>query len=223
MTINASPSSSLLEAPSFPTGSAGLGPAIKRWTADEYHRMIDLGLIMEGAPIELIDGMLVYKDRRDRGGGIMTQGDRHNLAIAQLVELSTDLAQLGFHIRIQSTLSISESHEPEPDGLVLPGRPIQYRGRLPRSDEAALVIEVADSSLGNDRSVKSRMYSTAAIPHYWIINLRENVLETYSRPDPLLGQYLHRRDYRVGESVNCELPGNRALLIAIARLIADAQ
>jgi Uma2 family endonuclease len=105
---------------------------------------------------------------------------------------------------------------------VLPGRPIQYRGRLPRSDEAALVIEVADSSLDNDRTVKKRMYSAAAIPLYWIVNLRNDILEAYARPDPLSGRYLDVREYRVNESIECELSGGCTLSVPISRLIADA-
>ena len=38
-----------------------------RLTADEYQAMTESGHLREG-PIELLDGLLVWKDRRDRGG-----------------------------------------------------------------------------------------------------------------------------------------------------------
>jgi Uma2 family endonuclease len=35
-----------------------------------------------------------------------------------------------------------------------------------------LVVEVADSSLGQDRLTKARIYAAAGIPQYLIMNLR---------------------------------------------------
>jgi len=210
-----------LEAPAFPTGSAGFGPIMKRWTIDDVHKMIDLGLTTDGAPIELIDGMLIYKDRRDSGGRAMVQGSRHNLAVAQLVQLNAILDRLGFHIRIQSLITISPSHEPEPDGVVFRGRPVQMCGRLPSGREAVLVIEVADSSLDFDRTVKRQMYATAAIDIYWIVNLRENIVEVRQRPDVLAGQYFEHQDYRLGSAIPLELPG-ASVQIPVDQIIVDA-
>lgn len=221
MAMNWEADMTTIEAPAFPTGSAGLGPVVKRWNVDEYHKMIDLGLIMEGAPIELIDGMLVYKDRRDSGGSAMTHGPRHQLAVAQLVELNAVLAAAGFHIRVQSPVVISPNHEPEPDGLVLPGRPILYRGRSPTAREVCLAIEVADSSLDTDRTVKRRMYATAAIPAYWIVNLRDNVIEAYQHPDVLAGEYRDRRDHRRGDTIQLALPASGPLSVAVDDIIVD--
>jgi Uma2 family endonuclease len=212
----------MLTAPTTLTGNAGFGPMVKRWNVDEYHRMIELGLLREGAPIELIDGMLVYKDRGESGGRPMVQGSRHHLAVAQLVQLNAVLDRLGFHIRIQSSISISPNHEPEPDGVVLPGKPADYR-RLPTSRDAALVIEVADSSLEYDRTVKKQMYATAAIPMYWIVNLRQNVVEVYEEPDLLEARYLRHQDFAVGARLPLQLGTASLVEIAVVQLIADAQ
>jgi hypothetical protein len=35
-------------------------------SVERYHRMIAAGILPEGAPIELIDGLLVRKDRSDQ-------------------------------------------------------------------------------------------------------------------------------------------------------------
>ena len=52
---------------------------------------------------------------------------------------------------------------------------------------AALVVEVADSSLGLDRRLKVGLYARAGLPEYWIANLVEGVLEVHrelrSEPD----------------------------------------
>ena len=151
----------------------------------------------------------------------MTHGPRHQLAVAQLVQLNAALVAAGFHMRVQSPIAIGPSHEPEPDGLVLPGRPVLYRGRSPRADEACLVIEVADSSLDTDRTVKLRMYATAAIPEYWIVNLRDDIIESYKRPDTLKGAYLDRNDRAHGDRIEIKLPNVSSLQIAVDDIIAD--
>jgi Uma2 family endonuclease len=199
-----------IAAAAFSMGSAGLGPAVKRWTVDEYRKMMETGLLGEGAPIELIDGMLVYKDRRDSAGeSAMRHGPRHALAVAQLVELNARLASLGFHMRIHSPIAISRSHEPEPDGAVFAGRPVKYQSRLPPASDACLVVEVADSSLDYDGTLKYRIYAAANIPSYWIVNLRDNVVEIYQRPDMLRGKYCQRDDFRSGEQNRAETAWHR--------------
>jgi Uma2 family endonuclease len=45
-----------------------------------------------------------------------------------------------------------------------------------------LVIEIADSSLTYDQKVKLPLYAEAGISDYWLFNLVENHLETYSEP-----------------------------------------
>jgi Uma2 family endonuclease len=52
----------------------------------------------------------------------------------------------------------------------------------------ALVVEVAESSLQNDRMVKSRLYARAGVQVYWIVNLPDRAIEVYTDPtgpDPL--------------------------------------
>jgi len=42
------------------------------------------------------------------------------------------------------------------------------------------VIEVSDSSLNYDRTVKLPIYADSGIPVYFIVNLKERVVEAYS-------------------------------------------
>jgi Uma2 family endonuclease len=44
------------------------------------------------------------------------------------------------------------------------------------------LIEVADTSLAFDRLRKARIYAAAAVTEYWLVNLREDVLEVYRQP-----------------------------------------
>ena len=55
------------------------------------------------------------------------------------------------------------------------------RNLNPNPSTAALVVEVAASSLRLDR-VKSGLYARAGIQDYWIANLVERVLEVHREP-----------------------------------------
>jgi len=58
---------------------------------------------------------------------------------------------------------------PEPDLFwVKQGR---YLSRHPIGTETLLVIEVADSSLKNDRTAKSDLYAEASVLEYWVVDV----------------------------------------------------
>jgi Uma2 family endonuclease len=58
-----------------------------------------------------------------------------------------------------------------------------YEGSHPRV--AALVVEIADTSVRFDRSVKASLYASAGVPEYWIVNLADRVIEVHREPAPL--------------------------------------
>jgi Putative restriction endonuclease len=45
-----------------------------------------------------------------------------------------------------------------------------------------LVIEVSDSTLERDRTIKQKIYAKSGIPIYWILNLSDRTLEVYTLP-----------------------------------------
>jgi Uma2 family endonuclease len=51
------------------------------------------------------------------------------------------------------------------------------------------VIEVADSSLNYDRTVKFAIYANSGIPIYLIINLKDRAIEVYSESQMNDGRY----------------------------------
>jgi Uma2 family endonuclease len=52
-----------------------------------------------------------------------------------------------------------------------------------------LVVEIADSSLPTDRLTKATIYAAAGIAEYWIVNLRDGVVEVLRDPDRAARQY----------------------------------
>lgn len=151
-------------------------PDAHRWrfTLEQYYRMGELGILGDKRT-ELI------------GGDIYTVpiGPEH----CYTVDISGDyLKQLfrgtGRCVRIEKPLQIGESM-PQPDLAVVAGKPSDYRKNHPTT--ALLVIEVSDTTLEFDRTVKASLYASANIPEYWIVNLVEGLLEVYREPAPMEG------------------------------------
>ncbi|HLL87949.1 MAG TPA: Uma2 family endonuclease [Tepidisphaeraceae bacterium] len=160
-----------------------------RYSVDQYHELIEAGTIEEGAPYELLDGVVVRKVRSATGENPMTVNPDHVWSVRQLDKLDAKLLRAGCHMRTQSPLTLAPHHEPEPDGLIVRGSPDEFLDRHPRSADALCVVEVADASLRTDRGRKQRIYATAGIPVYVILNLPDRVAEVYSDPNAGTGRY----------------------------------
>lgn len=172
-------------------------------TVEQYHRMIEAGILSSGEPIELLDGFLVHKDR----GPGMTVNPIHAAVLDKLPALlGAALTQRGAYLRTQNPITIPPKHEPEPDAAIVRGRPGDYARRHPGPGEVSCVIEVAETSLARDRTVKQRIYATAGIPQYVLINLAAGQVEVYEEPDAARGGYGKRTDLRADDPVPLLLP-----------------
>jgi len=93
--------------------------------------------------------------------------------------------------------------------------------RRGRPADCGIVIEVSDSSLWYDRTVKGRLYAEAGIPEYWIVNIDERIVEVYTSPNPAANpaEYATRTDYAVGQSVPLVPDGTAVAQLPIADLM----
>lgn len=83
-------------------------------------------------------------------------------------------------VRVQLPLALSDNSEPEPDiTVVAPG---SYESAHPSASDVRLLIEVAESSLADDRGFKAEEYAGAGIPEYRIVNLIDGLVEVHTRP-----------------------------------------
>jgi Uma2 family endonuclease len=173
---------------------------VRRFTVDEYHHMIESGVLHDDEPLELLEGWLVPK---------MTRKPPHDVAVVLASDALRTRIPQGYHLRIQCAETTSDS-EPEPDIVVVRGVARDYTSRHPGPNETALVIEVADSSLTRDRSVKARVYARAGIAVYWIVNLVDSQIEVYTAPTGPCDEprYQSRRDFHPRESAPLLIDGN---------------
>jgi Uma2 family endonuclease len=197
----------------------GTAPPFVPITVDQFQQMIQNGIFHDGDPNELIDGWLVRKDRSARGENIKGHHPRHALLISRLQRLLTASCEsAGLFLRIQLPVVLADINSPEPDVAVVRGTEEDYADNHPGSADLPLVIEVADSSLAADRSTKQRLYATAGIPQYWLINLPESQVEVYGEPDVAKGKYAQRTICTPGQTVAWPPTPTRRLEISVTDL-----
>jgi hypothetical protein len=172
--------------------AAGRAPGVVPLTVVQYHRMLETGILADGEPVELIEGLLVRKSRGPAEGDDMVHGPRHALVVARLQRLSARIEALGGHVRSQLPVTLSDRDEPEPDLAIVKGSPEDYAGRHPGPADVLAVVEVADSSVDFDRTTKQRLYSAAGIASYWIVNIRQDRIEVLDSPRPDERRYARR-------------------------------
>ena len=196
--------------------------AMVRFTLDQYHKMIDTGFVREGAPIEFIDGFLVLKDRSQRGSNPMTVHPAHAYSVHAIARLNAAVEPMGLHVRSQQPVTIPPNHEPEPDGVFVRGRADAYRKHHPHPPDITCVIEVADSSLDYDRTTKQRVYATAGIPQYVIINLTDSTVDLYAGPHGDPGRYAPPVRLSRSDRIHLDLGDGRTLEVECAALLPPA-
>jgi Uma2 family endonuclease len=134
----------------------------------EYDRLVELG-VFDDERIELLYGVLVAMSpiHAPHAEGVRRTHERLVIALAGRARVQS-----------QSPLGVTEDSEPEPDVAVIANG--DYSRAHPTT--AFLVVEVADSSLAKDRTVKARLYAEAGIPEYWIVNVIDGVIERHTEP-----------------------------------------
>lgn len=148
-------------------------PAVqtKRWTRREYDRMAEAGILGPDDRVQLIEGDIVT---------MTPQNSPHAAAIGKTQRVLERLFGTTVWVRVQMPLVVDPDSEPEPDLVVVPGTPDDYRDAHPSS--ALLVVEVSDTTLALDRHRKRAVYARAGIQEYWIVNLADRCLEVYREP-----------------------------------------
>ncbi|HEY3099595.1 MAG TPA: Uma2 family endonuclease [Methylomirabilota bacterium] len=149
---------------------ADLDITTRRWRRIEYERLVELGMFT-GERLELLNGLLVVRE---------PQGSPHASSVAQVARVLERAFGPGWHARQHAPLALDDDSEPEPDVAMVRGEPHAYYAGHPGT--AALVVEVADSSLRLDRRLKTELYARNRLPEYWIVNLTDATLEIHRDP-----------------------------------------
>ncbi len=144
-----------------------------RLSVAQYHQMIDSGTLTADDPVELVEGILLYK---------MPRKPLHSGTVEVLGDLIRPMLPPGYRYRSEQPVALDDG-EPEPHGAVVSQTRAQGLLAHPSASQIALVIEVSDSTLDRDRGSKLRSYARAGIGCYWIVNLIDRQIEVYTQPD----------------------------------------
>ena len=91
----------------------------KLFTVDEYHRMLEAGILRESDRVELIDGEILE---------MSAIGYRHWVNVNRMTALFTESFGRRALVSIQNSLRLDDWTEPEPDVVVFRGRDDFYVG-----------------------------------------------------------------------------------------------
>jgi hypothetical protein len=144
-----------------------------RFTVEDYHRMAEAGILGEDDRVELIEGEIVE---------MPPIGSPHGGTVKALIHLfSRAVGDLAL-VAAQDPVRLSDISEPQPDLMLLRPRPDFYRDSHPTPADVLLLVEVADTSVEFDRSVKLPLYARVSIPESWLVDLERGVLEVHRSP-----------------------------------------
>ena len=174
------------------------------FTVDDCHRMLDAGILHEDDRVELIRGELL--NMSPIGTRHHAVVDRANRSIVRLVE---DQAI----VRVQGTVELDRFSAAQPDLALLRPKHDFYAHKHPGASDVFLIIEVADSSLEYDTTVKMALYAIMGVQEYWVADLRNNRLICYL--DPLGDSYLNVHEHHYGDIVAPHLLPDCRLQVAI--------
>ncbi|GAB4364217.1 MAG: Uma2 family endonuclease [Methylohalobius crimeensis] len=148
-------------------------PKRHRITVEEYHRMGEAGILSEDDRVELIEGEII---------DMAPIGSRHSACLSKLIRIfARDTDAL---VRIQDPIRLKNDSEPQPDLALVHFRADGYAECHPGPEDVLLLIEVADTSLTYDRTVKMPLYAEHGIREAWLIDLEKKTVEIFREPSP---------------------------------------
>jgi Uma2 family endonuclease len=163
-----------------------------RLTVGEYYRMAEAGILAPDARVELIEGEIV--DMTPVGSGHMSVVNRLNRM------LTVAVGELAI-VQVQGPVRLGDRSEPEPDLALLKPRADFYREKHPTPEDVLLIIEVSDTTVAYDRSVKIPLYARHGVLEVWLIDLESSRIYVHRNP--------HNGSY--ADVLNLDRPGVTAL------------
>lgn len=179
------------------------------FTVDQYHRMIDNGVVRGEDSVELLEGKVVHQQAKS---------PLHCCATGGLRDILTRLMPLGYFVSTHAAVTLSNS-ETEPDISAIRGERQRFAKRHPTSADVALLVEVSDKSMTRNGGAKKRIYAESNISQYWIVNLVDRQIEVYRRPDAAAGKFRDGKIYGLQEDVPVMVDAKRLGTLRLEQLL----
>ena len=190
------------------SGASTSRPPHYRFTVAQFDQMLMDRTIGPQERVELIDGLVVTK---------VSKNPPHIVAGKLLFSALQGIVPVGWHVTKDDDVEISEHDKPQPDLAVVRGAPTDYLDSYATPADIALAVELSESTLLSDRSVKMPRYAVARIPVYWIVNLVDKHVEVYT--DPVGATYTNRAVFTRGQEVPVVIDGKPFGRIAVSEIL----
>jgi Uma2 family endonuclease len=159
--------------PSIPVVNAPTAPARLKLTLAQYRAMGEHGILPPRLRVELIEGEIIE---------MAPIGPAHTGILNRINESLVRLCAGRAVVSAQHPLEVDDCNEPEPDLCLLQRRDSFYADRHPLPADVLLLIEISDSSLHYDRTIKLALYARAGLPRYWIIDVKDRSVIEFTQP-----------------------------------------
>lgn len=166
----------------------------KLFTVHDYQRMAEAGILSENDRVELIHGEIVT---------MSPVGPPHNAAVARATRALVNIVGDQAIVWIQGSIGLDEYNQPQPDIVLVRPQQDFYSSKLPSPSDTFLVVEIADSSLKYDRTIKARLYAETGIQEYWVADVKKECVFAYSNPSD--NEYRLVREYHRGDMIAPQL------------------
>jgi Uma2 family endonuclease len=143
-----------------------------KWTVNDYHQMIESNILTD-RNCELIDGEIIT---------MSPELPKHYNTAKRSANYLQNLLLGKADVRFNGPITLSNS-EPEPDVAIVKLPDSMYNNRHPYPDDIYWLIEVANTSLTKDLSLKQKIYAEAKIGEYWVMNLQTQELIVFRQPE----------------------------------------
>ncbi|MGB3495129.1 MAG: Uma2 family endonuclease [Elainellaceae cyanobacterium] len=162
----------------------------KKFTVGQFHQMMESGILTDGDRVELLQGEIIE---------MSPIGRQHAACVDRVNELL--VRELGSRaiVRVQNPIQLSTKSEPQPDFAILQRRSDFYANGHPQPSDVFALIEVSDTTLEFDRTVKVPLYAQNNIAEVWMIDLNAEAVQTYREPD--VSGYQQLQTFRRGQAI----------------------
>ena len=143
------------------------------FSVDDYYRMAETGILSEKDRVELIKGEII---------SMSPIGVRHVACVNKLTMLLGQSIGKQAILSVQNPIRLNRYSEPKPDITLLRPKADFYASAHPTPTDVLLLIEVSETTLVYDQTIKLPLYAKAGIPEVWIVNLSANQIEIYRHP-----------------------------------------
>lgn len=145
---------------------------LSKWTIEDYHKMIEGG-ILNNRKVELIKGEIVK---------MSPEGELHHYVNFNVGDYLRTLLLNKALISEAHPITLHDNSEPEPDIAIISFPREKYKNHHPYPEDIYWVIEIADTTIKKDSSIKKNLYAEAKIPEYWLIDLQAKILKVFRYP-----------------------------------------